>query len=164
MVITQSMKFSGVLLKKGFWLYVWEILTPKKTNLYYIGRTGDSSSSNAQSPFNRMGQHLGFNKNSNVLRRHLEGKGITPEKCEFKLVAYGPILREARTQDEHATARDITAALEKALADTLAESGFEVLNKVSCRKELDLNLWAKVRKEYALHFPRLGVDTTKRRF
>ena len=37
-----------------------------------MGRTGDSSSSNAQSPFNRMDQHLGFNKRSNVLRRRLK--------------------------------------------------------------------------------------------
>ncbi|MFC1956274.1 hypothetical protein ACFLWZ_07160 [Chloroflexota bacterium] len=160
MGMVRSLNFDGELLKRGFWLYVWEISTPVKTNVYYVGRTGDSSSNNAQSPFNRMGQHLGFNKNSNVLRRRLEGKGIIPEKCEFRLVAYGPILKEETTPGEHVRARNTTAALEKALADALAQSGYEVLNTVNCRKKLDLNLWDKVRKELAVHFPRLDEGIT----
>ena len=160
MGIVRSLNFDGELLKRGFWLYVWEISTPEKTNVYYVGRTGDSSSNYAQSPFNRMGQHLGFNKNSNVLRRRLEGKGIIPEKCGFRLFAYGPILKEETTPGEHVRARDTTAALEKALADALAQSGYEVLNTVNCRKKLDLNLWDKVRKEFAVHFPRLDGGIT----
>ena len=71
------------------------------------------------------------------------------------MVAYGPILKEATRPDEHTKPRDTTAALEKALADALKESGYEVLNTVNCRKKLDLNLWDKVRKEFAVHFPRL---------
>src|SRR5208283_3705997 len=68
-----ELTFDGGLLERGFWLYVWEITTPQDTHLYYVGRTGDSSSIKAQSPFNRMGQHLGFNKHANPLRRHLNG-------------------------------------------------------------------------------------------
>lgn len=123
MVLACSFKLDGELLKRGFWPYVWEISPPEKTNLCYIGRTGDSSSSHAQSPFNRMGQHLRFIDNNNVLRRYLESRDITVEKCKFHLVAYGPILKGATTQDERTRARDITAALEKKLADTLRESG-----------------------------------------
>jgi len=153
----RSLNFDGELLKRGFWLYVWEITTPEKTNVYYIGRTGDSSSSHAQSPFNRMGQHLGFNKHNNILRRHLENRAITVEKCKFHLVAYGPILKEGTTQDEHIRARDVTAALEKKLADTLSESGYQILNPVNCRKKLDLNLWAKVREAFAVNFPMITI-------
>jgi hypothetical protein len=155
MSITHSLEFNGEFLERGFWLYVWDVTTPAKKHLYYVGRTGDSSSNNAQSPFNRMGQYLGFNKNSNVLRRHLESRDITVEKCKFHLVAYGPILKEATTQDEHISARDMTAAIEKKLADALKESDYEVLNRMNCRKKLDVNLWAKVREAFAVNFPRI---------
>jgi hypothetical protein len=161
--MVRSLSFDGDLLKRGFWLYVWEISTPEKTKVYYIGRTGDSSSNYAQSPFNRMGQHLGFNKHNNVLRRHLEAKNIIPEKCEFRLVAYGPILKEAKGPEEHSKPRDITAALEKALSDALKEAGYEVLNTVNCRKKLDINLWTKVHKAFAVHFPRLKAGLIQRR-
>ena len=157
MIITHSLEFNGEFLGRGFWLYVWDVTTPGKKHLYYVGRTGDSSSNNAQSPFNRMGQHLGFNKNSNVLRRHLESRDIPVAKCKFRLVAYGPILKEATTQDGHTRARDVTAALEKKLADTLGESGYQVLNPVNCRKKLDLNLWAKVREAFAVNFPMITI-------
>jgi len=69
--VTQQGVIAGGILQRGFWLYVWEVTPADKAPLYYVGRTGDSSSTNAQSPFNRMGQHLGFAKNSNMLRRHL---------------------------------------------------------------------------------------------
>ena len=43
---TLELNFNGELLQRGFWLYIWEIKTPKKKHLYYVGRTGDSSSIN----------------------------------------------------------------------------------------------------------------------
>jgi len=156
---THELKFNGDLLKRGFWLYIWDIITPEKIHLYYVGRTGDSSSSNAQSPFNRMGQHLSINNKSNMLRRYLSKKGIVAEKCYFRLVAYGPILSEAATQTEHFDSRDIIAALEKALANFMDESGYEVLNAVNCQKAPDPDLWAKVRDAFAEHFPKLDVVT-----
>ena len=130
---THELSISGEVLQRGFWLYIWEIQTPKPNHLYYVGRTGDSSSSNAQSPFNRMGQHLGFHKNSNVLRRHLEGKNIDPQTCSFRLIAHGPILKEAKTNDQHKKRRDSIAAMEKALADEMTASGYDVINAVKCR-------------------------------
>jgi hypothetical protein len=77
---THAFAFSGQLLQRGFWLYVWEIQPRDGATIYYVGRTGDSSSQNAQSPFNRMGQHLGFNVKSNILRRRLKNAGIAPEE------------------------------------------------------------------------------------
>ena len=52
-----SMTFDGHLLNRGFWLYVWLIKGPQSHHVY-VGRTGDSSSPHASSPFKRIGQHL----------------------------------------------------------------------------------------------------------
>src|ERR1700733_14113790 len=85
-----TLEFSGSLLLRGFWLYVWIIETSTGDALLYIGRTGDSSSPNAQSPFNRLSQHLGGNKRVNALRRHLRQTGIEPETCtKFEMVSFG---------------------------------------------------------------------------
>lgn len=152
---THSLRFNGTLLKRGFWLYVWEITTAEEQKYYYVGRTGDSSSINAQSPFNRMGQHLSFNKNNNVLRRHLENIGNSPENCTFHLVAYGPIMDEAETDDAHRRNRDIIAGLEKALVDAIKMAGYKVLNSVNCSKHLDVGLFNDVRDAFAGQFPNL---------
>lgn len=150
---THAFAFSGQLLHRGFWLYVWEIQPSGGETIYYVGRTGDSSSANAQSPFNRMGQHLGFNLKSNVLRRRLEKSGVAPEACEFRLIAHGPILPEAKTVEEHRHARDMVAALEKALADAMCTAGYNVINPVHCRMPLDDEIFEDVRKAFASHFP-----------
>ena len=155
---TQTLSFSGNLLRRGFWLYVWEITIPGGEKVYYVGRTGDSSSQNAQSPFNRVGQHLGFNSKNNVLRSRLDALGVVPEDCRFQLVAHGPLLGEAETPEGHAERRDIMAALEKALADELKAAGYDVMNTVSCSKPLDPELFAKVRSAFAGHFP--GLEKT----
>jgi len=152
---TQAFAFRGQLLRRGFWLYVWEIQLPDGAAIYYVGRTGDSSSVNAQSPFNRMGQHLGFNIKSNVLRRRLESSGIVPEACEFRLVAHGPILDEADSQDDHRRRRDVVAAQEKALAEAMAAAGYNVTNRVDCRMALDRVLFVAVRAAFGSHFPKL---------
>ena len=159
---THQLSFNGGLLGRGFWLYVWEIKTPGGPVLYYIGRTGDSSSSNAQSPFNRMGQHLGFNAKNNVLRRRLKNEGIAPEQCEFRLVAHGPILDEAGKDDEtgeHGRRRDALAAMEMALAEALAAAGYHVMNKVHCKKPLDEYQFGIVRAAFATEFSALHAGT-----
>lgn len=152
---TEQLAFSGRLLKRGFWLYVWEISTLDSI-LYYVGRTGDSSSPYAQSPFNRMSQHLGFNERNNVLRKRLNAQGVDPEQCNFRLIAHGPILSQAATFEEHSTARDMTAALEKALALVLADAGYNVINEVRCRIPLDESLFSKIRSVFSVEFPKLS--------
>ena len=158
---THELRFHGELLGRGFWLYVWEITTPEQTLLYYVGRTGDSSSRNAQSPINRMGQHLGFNSKNNVLRRTLESKDIDPESCFFRLVAHGPILPEATNQDEHSKSRDRIVAMEKALSLALVEAGYEVMNTVHCRADLDAAAFGVVRAGFAAHFRNLAGESRK---
>lgn len=152
-----EVRFDGGILQRGFWLYVWEIAPPKGKTLFYVGRTGDSSSTNAQSPFNRMGQHLGFAKNSNMLRKHLIENGAEPELCSFRLVAVGPIEDESNvdTRHEHDKRRDVVAAMEKALAEQMIAAGCEVMNKVSCRKPLDAVRFAQVSAVFARAFPAL---------
>jgi hypothetical protein len=154
-----ELNFHGELLDRGFWLYVWDITTPEKRHLHYVGRTGDSSSNNAQSPFNRMGQHLGFNARNNVLRRSLKSKDIDPGSCLFRLVAYGPILPEATSQEEHTRSRDRIAAMERALALALVEAGYEVMNTVHCRAHLDAAAFGVVRSGFAAYFRNLTGES-----
>jgi hypothetical protein len=153
---TYDLAFKGELLKRGFWLYVWEIATPKGTKLYYVGRTGDNSSVNAQSPFNRMGQHLGFAETSNMLRRHLESHLIEAEQCSFHLVAHGPILGEVKDAKGHRTRRDFIAALEGALEKAMREVGYDVMNTVKCRADVDKKAFTSVRAAFAAHFKELA--------
>ncbi len=148
----------GVILKSGFWLYVWIVRTPSGRKVLYVGRTGDSSSSNAAPPYRRLGQHLGMVKASNALRTHISNRMIAPESCkDFQFTAYGPLFKKQMNMKAHMPVRDKVAALEKALADSLRESGYDVLNHVNCRKKLDLRLWGTVRRVFARHFPKLGV-------
>jgi hypothetical protein len=158
---THELTFTGSLLERGFWLYVWEITTPENNHLHYVGRTGDSSSSNAQSPFNRMGQHLGSNPLESMLRNHLKNRDLLAEKCHFRLIAHGPILNQAANREEHIASRDIIAGLEKALGEALIKSGYDVLNTVKCRKPLNKTLWDEVRGAFAQHFPALKPLTGK---
>lgn len=150
-----DIRFSGALLTRGFWLYVWEIATPLRTRIHYVGRTGDSSSFNAQSPFNRMGQHLGLRKESNTLRRTLIALGFIPEECNFRLIAYGPVADEVRTKEEHRPRRNKIAAIEMALACAMADAGYEVINRVHCNMPLDDVAFAKARMAFASFFPKL---------
>jgi len=157
-----ELNFDGELLERGFWLYVWEITTPSQTHLYYVGRTGDSSSDNAQSPFNRMAQHLGFNEKSNPLRRYLRGEGVAPEKCNFRLVAHGPIVKEAGSPHAHRERRDRVSAMEKALATTMTAVGYRVMNRVNCRIEVDAQMFKTVRAAFTTWFPKLANSVEKR--
>jgi hypothetical protein len=65
----------GAMLRRGFYLYVWEITPPDGKKVLYVGRTGDSSSPNAQSLFNRLGQNLGTLATSSMVRNNLEKRG-----------------------------------------------------------------------------------------
>lgn len=150
--------FGGGILQRGFWLYIWKITPPNGEPLHYIGRTGDSSSTKAQSPFNRMGQHLGFAKTSCMLRTHLGHHGVKPEECTFHLVSVGPIEAESREEGrvEHDHRRDRVAAMERALAEGLKAAGYRVMNEVNSRKPLDAARFAEVRAAFAAAFPSLS--------
>jgi hypothetical protein len=123
-----TMSFDGALLKRGFWLYVWRIEAAAR-HVLYVGRTGDSSSPNASSPFRRIGQHLDPSPNAkgNALARQLEKAAIDPTTCTFEMMAFGPVFPEQSSMEEHKVYRDRAAALERALADHLTAQGHTVI-------------------------------------
>ena len=90
---TFTVTLEGAMLRRGFYLYVWEITTPEGENVLYVGRTGDSSSANAQSLFKRLGQNLGDMATTSMVRNNLENRGIDPTECQYKMV--GPVQRAA---------------------------------------------------------------------
>ena len=155
----------GPMLQRGFWLYVWRVHTLKGERLY-VGRTGDSSSPHATAPYTRMGQHLGFSKAQNSLRRLLTESGVEPETCgQFDLISYGPIFPEIGMTKEqlrneqmvlHTPERDQMAGLEKKLRDALVAAGYKVLNVVHSKKPCDAVQWNAVRLAFANHFPELA--------
>ena len=150
-----SLTLPGVMLRRGFWLYVWRIRVKGET-LLYVGRTGDESSPHASAPYDRFGQHLGRNKNANALKRNLLARGLHLDQIDaYDFVSYGPVHNEADDMETHSPLRDAVAALEKALADGLVAAGYVVLNKVHCRRPLDATEWDKVRTAFAAEFPGL---------
>lgn len=112
MLNSYEMTFVGSLLERGFWLYVWDI-RQKENRYLYVGRTGDSSSANAASPFNRIGQHLDFRTNAkgNALGRQLRNIDVQPSQCTFEMLAIGPIFPEQATFELHKPIRDTVGAL-----------------------------------------------------
>jgi hypothetical protein len=131
-VESYSIKFDGRVLERGFWLYVIDIFTTEGRRLY-VGRTGDSSSCNAGSPFVRIGQHLDCRTNAkgNALGRNLRAAGIKPSACTMEMIAIGPMFPEERTFTAHKGVRDVMAGLEGAVAAALRQRGFTVLGKHS---------------------------------
>jgi len=128
MLRSYSMTFDGPLLSRGFWLYVWEIKGPA-SHYVYVGRTGDSSSPHASSPFRRIGQHLDTRPKAkgNTLARQLRAAGVRHEECTFEMVAVGPVFPEQATFKAHVPLRDQMAGLERAIADELRRRGYTLL-------------------------------------
>lgn len=122
--------FSGAILERGFWLYAWRISCGER-NFFYVGRTGDSSSQYATSPFSRLGQHLDIRANAkaNTLLRHVRAQDLDPIKCEFELLAFGPLFPEQASMELHREFRDQIAPLETSLAQLLRSRGLMVVGK-----------------------------------
>lgn len=133
-----SIRFSGQVLKRGFWIYVVDIKS-RHRRVFYVGRTGDSSSPRAGSPFVRIGQHLDFRSSAkgNALLRNLRQAGLDPVVCDIKMIAVGPLFPEQATFDRHRPIRDRMAALEAGVADQLCARGFEVLGTHAARETAD---------------------------
>jgi hypothetical protein len=137
----ESILFNGRVLNRGFWIYIIDI--DAGVNRYvYVGRTGDSSSCNAGSPFARIGKHLDVHPNArgNALARNLEAVGVRPSECRIEMICLGPLYPEALAMELHRDIRDRVAALESGLAQALRETGFTVIGKHLCRSEPDSSL------------------------
>ncbi len=127
-ISTYQMEFNGEVLERGFWLYVWEITQGSEVHLY-VGRTGDSSSAHASSPFNQIGQHLDFRKNAkgNSLAKRLEEVQVDPIKSKFRMLALGPFFPEQEDFEAHKPYRDQMATFEFELTRYLKNQGHNVL-------------------------------------
>lgn len=127
-----SLTFDGKLLDRGFWIYVWEISHLGKKCLY-IGRTGDSSSPNAASPFSRISGHLNKSDNAkgNSLYKALTKERLDPSKCKYHFAAFGPIYGEPheKNMEKHKPFRDRMAAFEFALYQAFKDKNITVLGK-----------------------------------
>lgn len=140
-----SMKFDGALLARGFWIYVWRVSDVART-VVYVGRTGDSSSAHASSPFKRLSQHLdsAANAKGNALARQLAASGLQADSCAFELVAVGPLFPEEGEWQRHCVVRDRMAALERAVADHMRSHGYVVIGTHSPTGTVDPELLAQV--------------------
>ena len=127
-ISTYQMAFNGEILERGFWLYVWEITQGSDVYLY-VGRTGDSSSAHASSPFNRIGQHLDFREKArgNSLAKRLIEAQVNPKKSKFRMLALGPFFPEQEEFEAHKPYRDQMATYEYELAHHLKNQGLSVL-------------------------------------
>jgi len=145
--------FSGAILERGFWLYAWRI-TCGERKFFYIGRTGDSSSQFAASPFSRLGQHLDIRTNAkaNTLLRHVRAQALDPLECEFELLAFGPLFPEQQSMELHRKFRDKIAPLEAALAQLFKSRGFKVVGTHGQSGTPDPALQAEVERVFAAEF------------
>lgn len=140
-----QLSFGGAVLERGFWLYVWRVTCGEHV-FFYVGRTGDSSSRFAASPFARVGQHLDLRPkaSANMLLRHIRERGLDPRDCFFTLTAVGPIFPEQKSLEAHRRYRDIVAPMEAALARYLRDLGNDVCGSHSSKHPLDPKLFAQI--------------------
>lgn len=141
--------FDGGLLERGFWLYAW-LLKCGSDKAVYVGRTGDSSSRFAASPFSRLGQHLDVRPSAtaNMLLRQVRRIGWDPLKCQYELVAFGPIFPEQSDVELHRSKRDIIAPLETELALLFRNEGFNVIGSHGKIRAADQRLLEQVRQAF----------------
>lgn len=152
-----AIEFDGEVLNRGFWLYLIEV-TGRTGRHFYVGRTGDSSSANAASPFSRIGRHLDFRDSArgNSLARSLLAAGVVPAESRFRMVAVGPLFPEVESFSEHVGPRDALAALERDVAAELRARGHQVLGKNHSRAPAQASLLASVLSELERKVPRLA--------
>lgn len=145
--------FSGAMLERGFWLYAWRIRCGEQ-RFFYVGRTGDSSSQYAASPFSRLGQHLDIriNAKANTLLKHVLARKLDPLKCAFELLAFGPLFPEQDTLALHRKFRDQIAPLETSLAQMLRSRGLHVVGAHGVSGSPDPVLQAEVERVFKAEF------------
>lgn len=128
---------------------MWRVTSGGK-EFFYVGRTGDSSSKFAASPFSRLSQHLDVRPtaSANMLLRHIRHRNLDPLACTFELLTLGPIFPEQTTLELHRQFRDLMAPLESAFATYLRSTGREVVGSHGSKREPDPKLFAKVKDAF----------------
>ena len=141
--------FSGSILERGFWLYIWRIRSSSQ-EFFYVGRTGDNSSRFAASPFSRLGQHLDVRPTAtaNMLLRHIRRMDLDPLACNFELMVLGPLFPEQPTLELHRKFRDRIAPLEAGLATYLRAQGRKVVGSHASVSVVDIQLLSEVKRAF----------------
>jgi hypothetical protein len=144
-----QVQFTGAIFERGFWLYAWRVQCGARA-CFYVGRTGDSSSQYAASPFSRLNQHLDLRPKAaaNMLLRHVRTLKLDPLACSYELLALGPVFPEQSTLELHRKFRDRIAPLETALADFIRSRGHEVVGKHGPKGKPDPKLVAELQREF----------------
>jgi hypothetical protein len=121
---------------------------------FYVGRTADSSSQFAASPFSRLGQHLDvrLNAKANTLLRHVRAQKFDPLQSSFELLAFGPLFPEQSTMELHRSLRDQIAPLEYSLAALLRARGFHVVGVHGKAGSPEPTLLAEVERVFRAEF------------
>jgi hypothetical protein len=119
----------------------------------------DTSSPNASSRFNRIGQHLDFRAiaKGNALGKQLRRINVQPSQWTFEMLAIGPIFPEKESFDLYKPLRDTFGAIEAALADELQDRGYNVIGTHARRVTPDSELWAEVFRHTNAKFPTQNV-------
>src|SRR3546814_17926977 len=130
--------FEGGLLERGFWLYAW-LLKCGADQAVYVGRTGDSSSQFAASPFSRLGQHLHVRPSAtaNMLLRQVQKLRWDPLTCQYVLVAFGPLFPEQAALTQHRSMRHILAPPHTDLALLCKSAGFQFVGSPDQQRPAD---------------------------
>jgi hypothetical protein len=136
--------FDGAILKRGFWLYLVEIIASTGQHLVYVGRTGDTSSPYAASLFTRMTGHLNDRKSAkaNSLLKRIVEQELACEDCSYRFVGIGPVFNQQATMEAHRPLRDVMAGLERAVADHLRKKGYAVLGNHPRARMMEAELLA----------------------
>jgi len=139
------MSFDGALLERGYWIYTILIYHRSGKKYLYIGRTGDNSSKNAGSPFQRVANHLNLLPSApmNAIKRLIEQNEYKPSECQFRLIAVGPLFPE-RKDESHWPIRNKMTALEKSVADHFRSKGYDVIGGHKDNDAKDPQLTKKV--------------------
>lgn len=154
-----TLSFDGVMLSRGFWLYVWEVTSKDGRMVHYLGKTGVKHTRMIPSPYIVASFQLGHSTNNNALRRHLERVGLDPGQCRFRFHAYGPIF-DAGTRKAHGEQCDIMAGLEAGLSDALLKAGYDLLNPLNRRIPVDEKLFERVLEAFSEPLPKLADAET----
>lgn len=149
-----SAQFDGRLLRRGFWVYVVEIVSASAKD-YYVGRTGDTSSPFASSLFARLAAHLDQKPSAkgNSLSKRVREQGLDCSECSYRVVGIGPLFEQQANMDLHRPFRDKMAALESYVAELLRSRGYPVIGTHPRAKIVDANLLKRVLPVVDQHFP-----------
>jgi hypothetical protein len=160
----ESLSFSGSILRRGFWIYIWEITAPDGVKYHYVGRTGDSSSINAASPFVRIGRHLDSKETAtaNSLHKWITNAAIDPKTCNFAFHAVGPLFPEQAKREDHVRYRDVLGQIEVELAARLHAT---IIGRHQKPSAFDTDLFnqtfAQVLAELSPNLPLLITDASR---